>query len=101
MKMPPRKFLLFVFIISLSITAALGIIGVLWPGFGEAGGKMLGSATVVDVASILTLCCARQARSAVLRAAQVTGTLSACLSAVTGLYAIWLAVPGSGLAEVV
>jgi hypothetical protein len=101
MKMPTRKFLLVVIIISLSITAALGITGVLWTGLGEVGGKMLGSALVVDVASILTLCCAGQARSAVLRAAQVTGTLSACLSAVAGLYALWLAAPTSGLAEVV
>lgn len=101
MKIPTRKFLLVVIIISLSITAALGIIGVLSTGFGGTGGKLLGSAVVFDVASILTLCCAGQARSAVLRAAQVTGTLSACLSAVAGLYAIWLAVAGSGPAEVV
>jgi hypothetical protein len=100
MKMPTRRFLLVVIIISLSVTAALGITGVLWAGFGEAGGKMLGSAIVVDVASILTLCCTGLARSAVLRATQVTGTLSACLSAVAGLYAIWLAGAG-GLAEVV
>jgi hypothetical protein len=101
MKIPTRKFLLVVIIISLSITAALGIIGVLWTGFGGTGGKLLVSVVVVDVASILTLCCAGQARSAVLRVAQVTGTLSACLSAVAGLYAIWLAVAGSGPAEVV
>ncbi len=101
MKMPTRKFLLFGIIISLSITAVLGIIGVLWTGFGEAGRQLLVSAVVVDVASILTLCCARQARPAGLRAVQVTGILSAWLSAVAGLCAIWLAVPGSGLAEVV
>ena len=101
MKIPSRKFLLVVIVISLSITAALGIIGVLWSGLGEVGAKMLGSVVVVDVATILTLCCARQARSAVRRAVQVTGTLSACISAVGGLYAIWVAVANSGVTEVV
>jgi hypothetical protein len=97
MKWPPRKFLLNVIIASLSITAVLGIIAVLWPGFGETGAKILGSTTGVDVASVLTLCCARPAKSALHRAVQVTGILSACLGAVTGLYVIWL--PASGLGD--
>ena len=101
MKIPTRKSLLVFIIISLSITAALGIIGVFSNGIGDTGRKALGSAVVIDVASILSLCCAGQARSAALRTVQVTGTLSACLSAVGGLYFIWLAVGGSGLAEVV
>jgi hypothetical protein len=97
MKWPPRKFLLSVIIASLSITAVLGIIGVLWTGLGETGAKILGSAIGVDVASVLTLCCARPATSALHRAVQVTGILSACLGVVTGLYVIWL--PASGLGD--
>jgi hypothetical protein len=96
MKWPTRKFLLSVIIVSLSITAVLGIIGVLWAGLGETGAKILGSAIGVDVASVLTLCCARPATSALHRAVQVTGILSACLGVVTGLYVIWLAASGLG-----
>jgi hypothetical protein len=96
MKWPTRKFLLSVIIASLSITAVLGIIGVLWTGLGETGAKILGSAIGVDVASVLTLCCARPATSALHRAVQVTGILSACLGVVTGLYVIWLAASGLG-----
>lgn len=96
MKWPTRKFLLSVIIVSLSITAVLGIIGVLWTGLGETGAKILGSAIGVDVASVLTLCCARPATSALHRAVQVTGILSACLGVVTGLYVIWLAARGLG-----
>jgi hypothetical protein len=97
MKLPTRKFLLRVIIASLSITAVLGIISVLWTGLGETGAKILGSAIGVDVASVLTLCCAGPAKSASHRAVQVTGILSACLGVVTGLYVIWWAVPASGL----
>jgi hypothetical protein len=96
MKWPTRKFLLSVIIASLSITAVLGIIGVLWTGLGETGAKILGSAIGVDIASVLTLCCARPATSALHRAVQVTGILSACLGVVTGLYVIWLAASGLG-----
>jgi hypothetical protein len=99
MKWPTRKFLLSVIIASLLITAVLGIIGVLWTGLGETGAKILGSAIGVDVASVLTLCCARPAKSALHRAVQVTGILSACLGVVTGLYVIWLAVAGSSLGD--
>jgi hypothetical protein len=97
MKWPTRKFLLNVIIASLSITAVLGIIGVLWTGLGATGAKILGTAIGVDVVSVLTLCCARQATSALHRAVQVTGILSACLSGVAGFYVIWLATPASGL----
>jgi len=65
-------------------------------GLGETGAKILGSAIGVDVASVLTLCCARPATSALHRAVQVTGILSACLGVVTGLYVIWLAASGLG-----
>ena len=99
MKWPTRKFLLNVIIASLSITAVLGIAGVLWPGFGETGAKILGSTTGVDVASVLTLCCTGPAKSALHRAVQVTGILSACLGVVTGLYVIWRPVPASGLGQ--
>jgi hypothetical protein len=97
MKWPTRKFLLSVIIASLSITAVLGIIGVLWAGLGETGAKILGSTIAVDVASVLTLSCTGQAKSAWHRAMQMTGILSACLSLVAGLYVIWLAGPASGL----
>jgi hypothetical protein len=97
MKMPTRKFLLSVIIASLSITAVLGIVAVLWTGLGETGAKILGSAIGVDVASVLALCCTGPAKSAWRRAVQVTGILSACLGLVTGLYVIWL--PASGLGD--
>ena len=97
MKFPTRKFLLNVIIASLSITAVLGIIAVLWTGLGETGAKILGSAIGVDVASVLTLCCAGLAKSPLHRAVQVTGTLSASLGLVSGLYVIWGARAASGL----
>jgi hypothetical protein len=96
MKLPTRKFLQSVIIASLSITAVLGIVAVLWTGLGETGAKILGSAIGVDVASVLTLCCTGPAKSALHRAVQVTGILSACLGLVTGLYVIWRPVPASG-----
>ncbi len=99
MKLPSRKFLLSVVIASLSITAVLGIGSILWAGLGGTGAKILGSAIGVDVGSVLTLCCAGPAKSALHRAVQMTGTLSACLGVVTGLYVIWLAVAASGLGE--
>ncbi len=99
MKLPSRKFLLSVVIASLSITAVLGIGSILWAGLGSTGAKILGSAIGVDVGSVLTLCCAGSAKSALHRAVQVTGILSACLGMVTGLYVIWLAVAASGLGE--
>src|SRR5712664_2197664 len=97
MKFPTRKFLLRVIIASLSITAVLGIVSVLWAGLGETGAKILGSAIGVDIASILTLCCAGPAKSALHRAAQGIGILSASLGLVTGLYVIWAAGTASGL----
>lgn len=99
MKLPTRKFLLSVISASLSITAVLGIIGLLWTGLGEIGAKALGSAIGVDVTSVLTLCCARQATSAFHRAVQVTGILSACLGGVAGLYVIWRVTPAGGQEE--
>src|SRR3982074_234015 len=89
MKLPTRKFLLSFIIASLSITAMLGIIGVLWAGLGETGAKIMGSAIGVDVASFFTLCCARPAKSELHRAVQMAGILSACLGLVAGLYVIW------------
>jgi hypothetical protein len=99
MKMPTRKFLLSVIITSLSITAVLGIVAVLWTGLGETGAKILGTAIGVDVASVLALCCTGPAKSALRRAVQVTGILSACLGMVTGLCVIWRPAAASGLGE--
>jgi hypothetical protein len=99
MKWPTRKFLLTVIIASLSITAVLGIVSVLWTGLGETGAKILGSAIGVDVASVLMLCCAGPAKSALHRALQVTGIVSACLGMVTGIYLIWRAAPAGGVGE--
>ena len=99
MKFPTRKFVLSVIIASLSITAVLGIIAVLWTGLGETGAKILGSAIAVDVASILTLCCAGPAKSLLHRAVQVTGIGSACLGVVTGTYVIWRVTAASGPGE--
>jgi hypothetical protein len=99
MKLPPRKFLLSVIIVSLSITAVLGIVAVIWTGLGETGAKILASAIGVDVASLLTLCCAGPAKSGLHRAVQVTGILSACLGLITGLCVIWLTSAASGPPE--
>jgi hypothetical protein len=99
MKLPARKFLLRLIIASLSFTAALGIISVLWAGLGETGMKILGCAIAADVASVLALCCTGPARSASHRAVQVTGILSACLGLVTVIYVIWWGGTTSGLAE--
>jgi hypothetical protein len=99
MKLPARKFLLSVIIASLSITAVLGIVAVLWTSLGETGAKILGSAIGVDVASVVTLCCTGPAKSALHRTVQVTGILSACLGLITGLYVIWRAAAASGPPE--
>ena len=57
MKLPTRKFLLRLVIFSLSVTAVLGITGVLASGLGEIGAKILASAILADAASFLALCC--------------------------------------------
>ena len=101
MKLPTRKFLLRLVIFSLSATAVLGIISVLWAGLGETGTKILGSAIAADAASFLALCCTGRVTSAWRRAIQVTGILSACLGLVTGIYLIWWGGNGGGLGEIV
>jgi hypothetical protein len=70
MKLLNRTFLLRLLIVSLSITAVLGIISVLWTGLGQTGGKILASAIGIDAASILALCCAGPAKSAAHRVAR-------------------------------
>lgn len=94
MKLPTRKLLLRLIIASLSITAVIGIISVLWTGLGETGAKILGSAIAADAASVLALCCTGPAKSASHRAIQVTGILSACLGLATGVYLIWWGTSG-------
>jgi hypothetical protein len=98
-KLPTRRFLLRLIIFSLSATAVLGIIGVLWTGFGETGTKILGSAITADAASFLALCCTGRVTSAWHRAVQVTGIVSACLGLVTGIYLIWWGVNADSLGE--
>jgi hypothetical protein len=88
-RLPTRKFLLRLVIVSLSATAVLGIIAVLWTGLGETGVKILGSAIAADVASFLALCCTGRAETALQRVIQVTGILSASLGLATSLYLIW------------
>ena len=83
MKLPTRKFLLRFVIFSLSVTAVLGITGVLASGLGETGAKILGSAILADAASFLALCCSGRVTSAWQRAVQVTGIVSAGLGLVT------------------
>lgn len=99
MKLPTRKLLLRVVIFSLSATAVLGIISVLWTGLGETGTKILGSAILADAASFLALCCTGRVTSAGQRAVQVTGIVSACLGLVTGVYFIWWGITAGGLGE--
>ena len=99
MRLPTRKFLLRLVIFSLSATAVLGIVSVLWSGLGETGTKILGSAIAADAASFLALCCTGRVTSAWQRAVQVTGIVSACLGLVTGTYLIWWGVNAGGLGE--
>jgi hypothetical protein len=98
-KLPSRKFLLRLVIFSLSATAVLGIISVLWTGLGETGMKILGSAIAADAASFLALCCTGRVTSAWQRAIQLTGIMSACLGLAAGLYLIWWGVNAGGLGE--
>jgi hypothetical protein len=87
--LPTRKFLLRLFIFSLSATAVLGIVGVWWTGLGETGIKILASAIAADVWSFLALCCTGRVNSAWRRAIQVTGIVSACLGLATSVFLIW------------
>jgi hypothetical protein len=98
-KLPTRKFLLRLVIFSLSATAVLGIISVLWAGLGETGTKILGSAIAADAASFLALCCTGRATSAWQRAIQLTGIVSACLGLAAGIYLIWWGMTAGGLGE--
>jgi hypothetical protein len=98
-KLPTRKFLLRFVIFSLSATAVLGIISVLWSGLGETGMKILGSAILADAASFLALCCSGRVTSAWQRAIQVTGIVGACLGLVTGLCSIWWGITAGGPGE--
>ncbi len=99
MKLPTRKVLLRLVIFSLSATAVLGIISVLWSGLGETGTKILGSAIAADAASFLALCCTGRVTSAWQRVIQLTGFVSACLGLAAGVYLIWWGVNAGGLGE--
>jgi hypothetical protein len=99
--LPTRKFLLRLVIFSVSATAVLGIVAVLWTGLGETGIKILASAIAADIASFLALCCTGRVISAWQRAIQVTGIVSACLGLATGLYLIWWDEIDPGLAEAI
>jgi hypothetical protein len=99
MKLPARKFLLRLIVVLLSLTAALGIISVLWTGLGETSTKILISAITADVASILALCCTGRTTSALHRAIQVTGILSACAGFATAVYGIWFDVTANGVGD--
>jgi len=98
-KLPMRKVLLRLVIFSLSATAVLGIISVLWSGLGETGTKILASAIAADAASFLALCCTGRVTSAWQRVIQLTGFVSACLGLAAGLYLIWWGVNAGGLGE--
>lgn len=98
MKLPTRKFLLRFVIFSLSVTAVLGITGVLASGLGETGAKILGSAILADAASFLALCCSGRVTSSWQRAVQ-TGVVSAGLGLVTGIYLIWWGASADGVGE--
>jgi cytochrome bd-type quinol oxidase subunit 2 len=99
--LPTRKFLLRLFIFSLSATAVLGIVGVWWTGLGETGIKILASAIAADIVGFLALCCTGRVKSAWRRAIQVTGIVSACLGLVTSLYLIWWDATDAGRAEAI
>lgn len=94
-----RKFLTRLVIAALASTAVLGIISVLRASLDATGAKILGSTIAIDLAAVLVLCCTRTARSALHRAIQATGIISASLGLVTGIYVIWQAPTTGGLAE--
>jgi len=96
MKSPARKLSLYLLIILLTVTAILAVVSVLWPGFGETGGKILASAVGADAASLLALCCTGPAASARHRAVQATGVLSTCSGLAAGLYLIWSGTAADG-----
>jgi hypothetical protein len=100
-KLPTRKVPLRLVIFSLSATAVLGIISVLWSGLGETGTKILGSAIAADAASFLALCCTGRVTSAWQRVIQLTGLVSACLGLAAGVYLIWWGVNADGLGEAI
>ncbi|HEV2376937.1 MAG TPA: hypothetical protein VGS19_32835 [Streptosporangiaceae bacterium] len=77
-------------VVSLLATAALGIISVLWPGFGSIFWRILATVVLTDAASLLVLACAGPAKSAPHRVAQVAGILGACLGLVTGIGVVWV-----------
>lgn len=99
MKLPARKFLLRIIVVLLTLTAALGIISILWTGLGETGTKILISAIAADASSILALCCTGRTVSALHRAIQVTGVLSACAGFATGVYGIWFDMNVNGVGD--
>jgi hypothetical protein len=94
-----RAFFFRIIIAALSITAALGIAGVMWRGLGETGAKFLRNAIEVDVASILALLCSGPARSVLHRAVQLTGILSALAALTIGILATWWNLASSSLAD--
>jgi len=95
-----RAFLFRIVIIpALSITAALGIAGVIWSGLGETGAKLLRSAIEVDVASILALLCSGPARSVSQRAVQLTGIVSTLAALAIGIVATWWNLASGSLAD--
>jgi hypothetical protein len=86
-----RRAVLRVVIFSLLVTAALGITAVLGGSFGETDISILGSAALIDAASLLVLACAGTATSAFHRWIQLTGILAAFAGLVSGLSFIWFA----------
>jgi hypothetical protein len=101
MKSSTRKFLLRLIIASLSSTATLAIISVLWFSLDETSIKILASAVGVDIAGVLALCCTGPTTSAAHRAVQVTGLAGAGLSLAGGLYLTWFGAITDGLIEVI
>jgi len=99
MNLPTRRLLLRLIIASLSITATLGIIVTLWNGLGDTGAKIISNAMDVDVASVLALCCAGPAKSALHPAVQLSGLLSAFIGLATRIYITWWGVTSTGLED--
>ncbi len=94
-----RVFFFRIIIAGLSITAALGIAGVLWNGLDETGVKLIRSAIEFDVASILALLCSGPARSVPHRAVQLTGIVSALAALAIGVLATWCNLASGSLAD--
>lgn len=88
-----RKLILRIIVGSLVVTALLGVIVILTGSFGELTGKVLLTTVLVDVASIVGLCCAGQPSSVGHRYIQKLGLGASVLFLAVALIITWVELP--------